>query len=365
MYGNQTIAHLYRARSFDVICVEAEECARVASYLQWLEEELERLVTNLDPTVPRTRRYRRLRLDAITSAGSQRILETFDLMHGMVLRDLVRLTEAEGRFAVSAVDAGLGGRPPNEPDCTVGTSSTSQKLQVHGRTVQDWWSEIGEWFAHCVRTELTTAMTLGEDVDRMLRRLRGAPTGKVIRAFDVLTESPRHYRQSSGGLMEVVRDRAFTLVKGCLEACVADSRRAAYEQMDRLLVGVQQISALGDETRICAMHAGASWSLEGKPLPPTHLSWKGWGPLHWDCRRVVIPLLKPWDELRLAADSLPNAVRLALDGRPVADQPFEGWFQALGPQMQELLIGQDRAAQWRRGGVTLAMVMDQHGQVAA
>jgi hypothetical protein len=79
----------------------------------------------------------------------------------------------------------------------------------------------------------------------------------------------------------------------------------------------------------------------------------------------VIPLLKPWDELRLAADSLPNAVRLALDGRPVADQPFEGWFQALGPQMQELLIGQDRAAQWRRGGVTLAMVMDQHGQVAA
>lgn len=164
-------------------------------------------------------------------------------------------------------------------------------------------------------------------------------------------------------VMTVSRANAATLVQTSVQTVANVSLMDTFRQNADVINGVKQLSTLDSHTTdICIAYSGAEWNLEEKPINGNKLPFNSGPPRHWNCRSMLIPLTKSFEELGLTdqVEMLPTQ-RASMDGPISADTTFASFLDRKGVAFQDEALGPGRAQLWRDGKITLPQLLDLRG----
>ena len=139
---------------------------------------------------------------------------------------------------------------------SVGISETvmrelARDTVILGAPSAEWWSRQETDLTRRFADTMRKGVIAGETTDQLIRRVRGTKAAEF-----------------TDGIMQASRRNAAALVRTSLSAVSAAAREATYQANDDVIRGTQHISVLdGRTTVICLAYSGASWDLEGNPLP--------------------------------------------------------------------------------------------------
>jgi len=155
------------------------------------------------------------------------------------------------------------------------------------------------------------------------------------------------------------------LVQTSVQTAANNARLAVFKRNADVLEGVQQISTLDTHTtEICIAYDHMSWDLDGNPINGTTLPFNGGPPRHWNCRSVLIPLTKSWEDLGAEdmKDQMPEGTRASMDGQVSEKLTYEDWLRGKSESEQDKVLGAGKAALWRAGKINATQLLDQSGR---
>lgn len=166
-----------------------------------------------------------------------------------------------------------------------------------------------------------------------------------------------------GGVMQVPRRNAAALVQTSVSGVANNARLATFKRNGDIVKGVKQVSTLDSHTSdICIAYSGASWDLEGKPILGNKLAFNGGPPRHFNCRSVLVPILKTNKELGLDVPEIKASTRASDEGQISAKTTFDSFLKRKGQSYQDEVLGVGRADLWREGKITLRDLVSGDGR---
>lgn len=211
------------------------------------------------------------------------------------------------------------------------------KAIIQGAPSAEWWARQAEDFRQRFTDTIRTGMAQGESTAQMARRVRGT---KALKFKD--------------GIAQIARNNAEALVRTSVQQVGADTRMAFFEDNEGLIAAYQHVSVLDGRTSTsCIVRDGLRWKARGKQpighnLPFSEML------LHWNCRRVLVPLLR-------GEKDLGDAKRASMDGQVSANTNFEDFMNNKGRDFQDDVLGVGKAKLWREGKISLTQLLDQRG----
>jgi SPP1 gp7 family putative phage head morphogenesis protein len=221
--------------------------------------------------------------------------------------------------------------------------SLVSSVLVQGAPSAEWWSRQAGDTAFRFAQEMRQGVAAGETNADLIGRVIG--------------------KKGSPGIMETSRRNAEALVRTSVLQASNDARLAVYKRNGDVLRGLMQISTLDDRTSdICIAYDGAMWNLDGEPIDGTDLPFNGGPPRHWNCRSVLSPVTKSWEDLGIKAKELSTGARAALDGEVPAETKFGDWLERRSEAEQDRILGTGKAELWRSGKISLSQLVDMRGK---
>jgi SPP1 gp7 family putative phage head morphogenesis protein len=163
-------------------------------------------------------------------------------------------------------------------------------------------------------------------------------------------------------VMDVRKRDAAALVHTSVQTVANDARLAVFKANDDVIKGVKQLSTLDGRTSdICIAYSGAEWTLTGTPINGAP-EFNGGPPRHFNCRSVLVPILKTLKELGIDMEEVPEGTRASDQGQIASSTTFEQFLSRKSKEEQDRMLGTGRAYLWREGRITLRDLLDQTGR---
>jgi len=84
---------------------------------------------------------------------------------------------------------------------------------------------------------------------------------------------------------------------------------------------------------------------------------------HFNCRSVIIPVTKSWDELGVEGmDEASGRTRSSMNGYVPQDMTFNDWLKTQSPETIEKTLGKGRAELFMQGKITIRDLITQQGR---
>jgi hypothetical protein len=230
-------------------------------------------------------------------------------------------------------------------------ASLASDILVQGAPSADWWAKQSDELIFRFSNQLRLGMAAGETNGELISRIVGS------------ADSP--------GIMDVSRTTAEALVRTSVQTVANSARLETFKANADVLDGVQQISTLDSRTtEICMAYDGEAWTLDGEPMDGSSLpfisedSGPDGVPRHWNCRSVLIPIVKSVSQLTGVdgIDELPESTRASMDGAVAESTTFESWFSGLGSSRQDDILGPGKAELFRNGSISMTDLVNQRGR---
>lgn len=233
-----------------------------------------------------------------------------------------------------------------------------------GKVTENWWKQKTNLQQKFVQ-QMRLGLAQGETNAQLVNRVLGKPTGK---RRTVTASNGRRVSESirTGGIMDASRREATALVRTSAQTVSNDTLLATYRENSDVIGAIEVLVTLdGRTTHICISLSGGIWDLNtGEPLPssPKKIGWPGPAPYHWNCRTVVAPVTKSWDELGTGKKSQilnkasdPVGVRASMTGERETRQrqAYKGFLEDQGVAFQNKVLGKKRAEMFRAGTLKL------------
>lgn len=243
---------------------------------------------------------------------------------------------------------------------------------VLGNFRKEWWDAQNLSLKRRFAAEIRKGVLNGESNDQIISRIRGAKTGKSI-TIKLANGQTRVVPEYSKGVLQTSRTELDMLVRDSVQAVHNAAIMESYKSFDEVLRGYEAITTLDARTSdICIARTGASWDLEGNPLPESSRQepFPGPPPWHHRCRTVLGPITKSWDEMVDDADkklfekldTTPDNVRASFDGLVSNIKTFDDLLKAKGAAWAKEKLGPGRYELWKAGKITTAQLIDQSGR---
>lgn len=214
---------------------------------------------------------------------------------------------------------------------------------ILGAPAKEWWERQADKLAQRFMDQMRLGIAQGETVGQLIQRVRGGG------------EHP--------GVMSATRNAAEAVVRTSVQSVANSARLETFKNNRDLIKGVQQVSTLDNRTSdICIAYDGGSWDLNGHPINGTTLPFAGGPPRHWNCRSVLVPVVKSWKEIGVDVPEFQPTVRASMDGQVAAKQSFDDWLANRSEAQQEQILGKGKAALWREGKIALSDLVNQRGR---
>lgn len=315
-----------------------------ASLLERLKEsEVRRIVGMLNRDVlPDLIDRLRARLERINLRGfdgdqlrTQRFQDLIDgiqaiLREGLrTVRDehttqLVEVAQHESRWQAQALSRSITIEAEFQLPSVATLRSIVTARPFQGHLLKDWWDELGKNTAKRVRGQITIGLAEGQDVDAIVRRIRGTQA--------------LGYRD---GILQTTRREAETVVRTAVQHVTAHAREETIRENEDLVKGVQMVATLDTRTSpFCQQIDGKVFKVGEGPRPP----------FHPNCRTQSVPVLKSWKELGLKG--LPEGTRASMDGQVPESTTYLDWITKQSAERQDAALGPARAALLRSGKFT-------------
>ena len=212
--------------------------------------------------------------------------------------------------------------------------------------VEEWFRAQQASVQAGITTQLQQGILHGEGIDEMVRRISGGG--------------------AHAGVMPISRNWAETLVRTSVTAITSDVDTRLFEANggdDGPLKGVYQVTFFDDRTtQICTVYGGKAW-LYPDYTPSGHsLPYSGGTPRHPNCRSLMNPWVKSWEEMGLGADEVNDDLKGALDGELPEGLDGEEWLKDQPLDTQQAILGKEKARLLREGRVDFDDLVDDRGR---
>jgi len=313
------LADQFLQHAVDLARFEAHEQQRILRLLKKLERDLVKDLASADPTAPTRTAFQQGRLEALleqtrrTINGAYRQIAT---SHQSEMRDLA---DFEAEQISNAVNGSVGASVMSVAVPETQLAAIASDVLIQGAPSRDWWKRQAGGVQQKFENAMRQGVLRGETNDDLVRRVRGTKA--------------KGY--SDGIVAGIAAKNAKALVRSSVQAVANKAREDLYEANDDVLRGVQVLSTLdGRTTPICIARSNAAWDpTTGKPLPesPRQEPYPGAPPYHFQCRSILLPVLKPLDDLLEGTGprksgqlgKLPAGQQASMDGQVAGDLKYE------------------------------------------
>ena len=352
--------------------LKAGEIQAVYAMLRKVQGDLIEQLNSLDPTAVggKTQAKRLVRLLKNTQATIRANYNAIQKAHAT---SLAKVADLEGKAIQKAVGIGVAGEPKVGiamvsalPPTTTLRALVDDTLIMGAPQKEHWARQAGD-LQQRFQDQMREGILAGESVDDLVRRIRGT----AANAF-------------KDGIMEVKRYQAAALVRTSVQAVSNAARNATIAANKDIFDGVQWLSTLDSRTSdICKARSGLRWDNDFKPVGHN----KSWSPppAHWNCRSVVTPITKTWEQLAgtkltrnaddfnasfkdelakagLSADAIAKLrpkMQASMDGMVPAEFSYEDWIKSKPEAFQQQVLGLAKWRLWNSGKIAFVDLVDQ------
>ena len=146
------------------------------------------------------------------------------------------------------------------------------------------------------------------------------------------------------------RQQAESLVRTATNHMGGQARSATFAANDDVIVGEEYTATLDGRTTVsCASLDGKVYPIGEGPQPP----------IHWACRSVRVPVVNP--DYNVGADV--TGERASIDGPVSAQTTYGGWLKRQGADVQDEVLGMERAKLFRGGKLSIGKFTDDTGKI--
>jgi hypothetical protein len=350
------IANRVTFRTLDLMRFDATTRARVRRILLSVQNSLLVAIEDVDPSGVRRLSAREKRLAMLETQTRRTIATGYRDASRALHSDMVAVGNAEAMRTRSMIKdvVGVDLLTVSVPRQVV--RAVSSDVLVQGAAIRSWMQRNGNALHKRLTDNLRMGVMQGETLPELRRRLKGSRA-----------------RKWKDGVMAKSRHEADAVVRSAIIGSANAAREEVFRENADVIRGVQALVTLDLKTsEICIARAGAMWNLETRrPLSdsPYKQRYPGPPPWHFNCRTVLIPVMKRWDEITgrrgAALAKLPVGKRASMDGQVAGNLSFQDFLrkrETRHPGSADKLLGKTKARLWRQGKVKLPKLIDQAGQ---
>lgn len=210
--------------------------------------------------------------------------------------------------------------------------------QLDGATVKAWNNGLNADQKKRLERELKIGVSLGETTPMLAQRIAQA-------------------------LQKSKRDATSIALTGA-GAVVSEIRQAFFEANDDVIKCYKYQATLDTRTsELCRAYDGLMWDKDYKPIGHDFPFRKPRVNTHFNCRSVIIPVTKSWDELGVEGmDGASDRTRSSMNGYVPQDMTFNDWLKTQSPETIEKTLGKGRAELFLQGKITMRDLITQQGR---
>lgn len=348
--ANEELADKARTHAVNLLRFDANTRRDVLRQLDGLEKDLiERLRLGAiagDEAESSLTPAQRQRLTTLLTGVTETIRTAYRGIDTEVAGEMAELAVSEGEWTVNSLSSALGTDAVAVMPAPATLRAAAGDALVQGAPSREWWSRQAGDLVERFSDEVRQGVIAGETNSEIVRRVRGTRAAGY-----------------KDGVMGVTRRNAEALVRTSVQSVANDALMTTARENSDVVKGFEQISTLDSRvTVICAAYAGKAWDLNGAPIGHD-LPFNGGTPRHWNCRSVIVPLLKSFQEMGVdIQEEIPPSTRASLDGQVPEDMTFDKFMSGKSKTFQDDLLGPGRAELWREDKITLTQLVDQRGR---
>lgn len=319
--------------------LKASEVRRILSMLNSelypeLLAEIEKRLARIaarghDVTLSSTARLRELR-DAVDDV----IAEGMGQAYSAAKAGLLDAAPVEAQAQAAILDRSVPFEFEFKLPSTATLRSAALSRPFQGKLLKDWYGELEASTQARVRETLTQGLVRGEDVDTIVRGLRGTRANGY-----------------ADGVLEGSRREVAAVVRAAVQHVSAHARESTYDANRDLIKGVQWVSTLDARTTaICMSLDGKVYGVDEGPRPPAHFG----------CRSTTVPVMKSLSEvlgIPGIKDVEPGS-RSSMNGQVAGTQTYGEWLRDQPVEVQNEALGVGRARLFRRGEIDVRGLVD-------
>jgi SPP1 gp7 family putative phage head morphogenesis protein len=355
---NDRLADAFLTHAVYLERIKAGFVTEAVRQLGTLERALVKDLESAKLTTFRKDRYERLLVTVRETIKTQ-----YRAMRDGNRESLVDLADLESKWVVRAINGAVGAEVSIPIDLTsIAWSMTQLEAIVsdavlEGSTISEWWgkqaADLRLRYADTVKQGLLRGATTPE----IVTQIRG---GKGVKGISLIEEKRR---------------QAEALVRTSVQQVSNDARLATYQANKDIIKGYRQTSTLdGRTSAICQAYSSKQWDLNHRPIGH-RLPFHGGCPRHFNCRSLIVSILKTWSELagrplKQADDQTIDRIfrqklrdrgwdeeriskaqrrtQASMDGPMSQDLDYSQWFAGKGKAFQRETLGAGRYELYQR-----------------
>ena len=258
--------------------------------------------------------------------------------------ELPTVSETVAKITSDTLKVVLG---PIEPTVKLPTQAYHEAVagtsMVQGVPQSEWWARQAATTTANFAAQIRQGLASNETNQQLIQRIVG--------------------KGGVGGVMNIARHQAAALVQTGVASVANDARLASFRANSDIVLGVKQVSTLDSHTSdICIAYSGATWDLDGNPIKGNKLAFNGGPPRHFNCRSVLVPILRSYKELGLNVKEPKASTRASDEGQIAANTTFDAFLKRKSQAYQDEVLGVGRADLWRDGKISLKDLVSGNGR---
>ena len=361
------LEHRFIAHMVDLSRFEEDLRQKVLLNLRLLENELARDILEGLGTG-----YTQAKLSALKAQTKASIATAYEAAESQMATAMIALAKVEASFVGKAINSSIGANLVTTTLLPDQLESIASKNMLFGSPAREFWKKQSTSLQDKFMVEMRMGVSRGEALDILTQRVRGKATN-MRTPFKTKAGKQRYMVDFRGGIMDMQTRNAQALIRTSVQQVANEVRNRTMVANDDVVKGMAWLSTLDTRTTpYCSAMDGLSWTLDGEAIgghsepfnPP---------PQHWNCRSVLAPLLKSWDELSQskspelkkkltkAEKKIPESTRASMGG-PVSEKlNYKQWFDKQPEAIQLDILGPGKLAIYKRGNLSFRAMIDQQG----
>lgn len=326
MSGTPTVASTLK-RAVALRRYENQLAAEVNAIVSRTRDRLVEIIAAQDLTVVSAGRVQ-ARLDSIAAKADEVLLRAYQDINALTRERLVDLGQVSAK--ATAAELQRAAQRAGVDLTQVGLPLRSQLRAIiasdpiRGEVMGKWWQHQRKVTKAAFRREIQLGLSQHENLDQLVRRVRGHAVGNG---------------RYEGGVMEVSRRQAEALTRTSVTQVFTRAAEATYQENKDLVQEYEIVATLDQRTtEICAALDGKVFPVGSGKLPP----------FHWNCRSTIVPVI--------------NYRGLGVKAPPAPErQTYAEWFGDQSAVAQDEILGPTRAGLVRSGKADLEDLVRRDG----
>jgi SPP1 gp7 family putative phage head morphogenesis protein len=252
--------------------------------------------------------------------------------------DLGELAKTEAGYVMASTNAVIGADIFSKVVKDSTLVNIAKTSLIEGATIKSWFTSLDKSMQTDLERAIKLGASIGENNYELAKRVDG-----------VLNKGMNHAR---------------TIARTSVATVSNQARQSVYDANDDVIKGIQHLSTMDSKVSfICATRDSAMWDLNGVGLNSLGKKYRyRVPPLHFQCRSVLVPVLKSWEELGLGdIEEISEGTRSSINGQISSSISFSKWFESKPKTFQEKYLGISRYKMYKDKKITFSDLVNQSG----